>query len=131
MNHETATPTPTPRREEDLAESTRDRPLVAPMMDIYENAEEILLVADLPGVRQEHVTIDVNKGRLSLSARRDGLDPRSPEGEFSGYDFHRSFVVPQGLDAEKITAELAAGVLRVHLPKASANKPRRIEVRAG
>jgi HSP20 family molecular chaperone IbpA len=115
-----------------MPERTRERPAVAPAVDIYENQEEILLVADLPGVQRDHVSIDLEKDQLTLQARRswDG----APEGfaaRFHGFDYYRTFLVPKGIDAEKISAELTNGVLRVHLPKSAAVKPRRIEVRAG
>lgn len=116
-------------REDEQVESTRERPLVAPLMDIYENNDELLLVADLPGISQEQVQIDLHKNRLTVAARRGELDARSPEGEFLRFDFHRSFIVPNGLDAERVTAELTNGVLRIHLPKQQQNRPRRIEVR--
>lgn len=123
----------TPRRHdnEQLTEQTRERPLVTPAVDIYENADEILLVADLPGVSREAVTIDLNKDRLTLTARRAPARPNTPEAEFGAFDYYRAFVVPPGLDAERIAAELRQGVLRVHLPKSAALKPRRIEVTAG
>lgn len=70
-------------------------------------------------------------GELRLEARR----PAGPEGqalaeEYRVADYKRAFAMPDGIDAEKIAAELANGVLTVHLPKSSAKRPRRIDVRA-
>jgi len=117
---------------ERMPERTRERPAVAPAVDIYENQEEILLVADLPGVQRDHVSIDLEKDQLTLQARRSWEG--APDGfpaRFNAFDYYRAFLVPKGIDAEKISAELTNGVLRVHLPKSAAVKPRRIDVRAG
>ena len=118
---------------EPMTEQTRERPLVTPPVDIYETADEILLVADVPGVARDAVSIDLNKDRLTLTARRGHHLPSqsTSRGEPDAFDYYRAFVVPSGLDAERITAELSQGVLRVHLPKSAALKPRRIEVKAG
>jgi HSP20 family protein len=106
---------------------------VAPAVDIYENGDELLLVTDMPGVDQEGVTVNLEKRELVIEGRR----PRS-EGEGSplalesdALDYRRSFLLPQGIDAEKISAELRYGVLRVRVPKAAAVKPRQIQVKAG
>jgi HSP20 family protein len=106
------------------------RPIVAPPVDIYENADEILVVADVPGARTESITVKVDKGELYLHARRD--DAGVPKGTPSAaLDYARTFLVPRGIDADKISAEMNAGVLRIHLPKSDALRPRRIEVKAG
>ena len=110
------------------AERTQARPAVAPRVDIYENADEILLVADVPGVVTQNVTISLEKDQLTLTARRTAGE-RTPESV--DYDFHRTFLVPRGIVGEKINAQLNVGVLEVHLPKSPGLKPRRIEVRAG
>ncbi len=100
------------------AEAVQQRAGVAPRCDVFENKDEVLLVADLPGVGQDALKIDVDDDRISLEGRREK------------YDFRRSFVMPDGIDRDKITAELKHGVLWLHLPKAAAVKPRRISVKA-
>jgi HSP20 family molecular chaperone IbpA len=128
MNHSEDKNTNTvARRDAQSAERTQERPAVAPLVDIYENADEILLVADVPGVVTQNVTINVEKDQLMLTARRTASEPASENGE---YDFHRTFLVPRGIDGDKISARLNLGVLEVHLPKSPGVKPRRIEVRA-
>ena len=99
-------------------EAVRQRAAVAPRCDVFENKDEVLLVADMPGVAQEALRIDVDEERVSLEGRKDS------------YDFRRSFILPEGIDREKIAAELKNGVLWLHLPKAAAVKPRRISVKA-
>jgi HSP20 family molecular chaperone IbpA len=110
------------------AERMERRPITAPPVDIYENADEILVVADVPGARSDSIMVKVEKNELYLHARREGNG--GPAG-FRTADYTRTFLVPRGIDAEKITAEMNAGVLRIHLPKSEALKPRRIAVRAG
>ena len=106
-----------PQRQTDV-EAVQQRAAVAPRCDVFENKDEVLLVADLPGVDQEGLRIDVVDERISLEGRREG------------FDFRRSFVLPDGIDRDKIGAELKHGVLWLHLPKAAAIKPRRIAVKA-
>ncbi|MBK8012475.1 MAG: Hsp20/alpha crystallin family protein [Deltaproteobacteria bacterium] len=90
------------------------------LVDVYENHEEYLLVADVPGAQKETVAISYQDNQLSLSA---GVNTR--EG---GFDYKRVLTVGSDVDSEKIRAELDRGVLRVHLPKAESAKPREIPV---
>lgn len=111
-------------------EKIQQRPAVPAAVDIYENADELLVIADLPGVTQEDLSVRVEKGELTLEGRRkDAGESGVPPTEVP--DFRRSFVVPQGIDGGKIAAELKDGILRVHLPKSAALKPRQIPVTTG
>jgi HSP20 family molecular chaperone IbpA len=113
------------------AEQLNRRPVVAPPVDIYENRDEILVLAEVPGARTDGVTIRLEKNELYLHARReDAVGNGEPTKRSWGADYSRTFLVPRGIDAEKITAEMNAGVLRIHLPKSESLKPRKIEVRA-
>ena len=118
------------RTEGQEIERTRERPTVAPPVDIYDNDDEVLVVADVPGVAQDGVTLDFDKGRLSIEA---SATTRLPEGtalfrEHGDVDYRRVFEVAPGIDADKISAELRAGTLTIHLPKAAALKPRQIPI---
>lgn len=110
-------------------------PTIAPLVDVFENAHELLLWADVPGATPESVDVHIEKGQLTLSARRAPREPAKKESalslEHKTYDYPRVFTVPSGIDATKIEAELKGGVLRVRLPKSEALKPRRIEVKPG
>jgi HSP20 family molecular chaperone IbpA len=120
------------RKENNAAEQLDRRPVVAPPVDIYENRDEILVVADVPGVRADGVTVRLEKNELYLHARRDDVETGGTpilRGARTA-DYSRTFIVPRGIDAEKITAQMNGGVLRIHLPKSDAVKPRKIEVRA-
>jgi HSP20 family molecular chaperone IbpA len=96
------------------------RAFVAPRVDVYENADELLIVADVPGATSDSVRVEIDKGELLLEAKR--VAP--------AYDYRRVFSVPSGIDASKIEATLSSGVLHVKLPKSDALKPRRIQVKS-
>lgn len=106
-------------------ERTSERRAVPPAVDIFENGEQIVLIADVPGVSLDGVTVDLHKDRLTLTARR------ADDAAVKGPDYHRVFQVPQGIDGEKISAQLAFGVLTVTLPKSAALRPRRVQITAG
>lgn len=107
-------------------------PTTVPACDVYENQNEVLVLADLPGVTPDALRIHLDKGELTLEARRTvAQEGRALGSEYRDVEFRRRFVVPGGIDADRITAELSNGVLHLHLPKSDALKPRRIEVRAG
>lgn len=104
---------------------------LTPPVDIYENAEELLLVMDMPGVPQEGLKISLEKRELLVEGRKarpDGEGKAAP-ADIEAVDYRRSFVLPQGIDSEKVSAELQSGVLRVHVPKAATVKPRQIPVK--
>ncbi len=91
---------------------------ITPKVDVYENADAYLLVADLPGVGKDDLHVSWSRGELTL------------EGHSGPRLFRRAFTVPDGIDADRIGADLVNGVLRLTLPKVAAVKPRKIEVRA-
>lgn len=117
-------------RKESLPEERRDIPTIAPAVDIYENNEEILLLADMPGVAKENLFVHIDNGTLDITGvremKRSGV---ADWEEFGDVEYRRSFSVPQTIDIEKIDAELKNGVLELHLPKSEAAKPRLIEIR--
>lgn len=112
------------------AESTRGRPVVAPPVDIYENQEQYLVLADLPGVKTDDVQIRFEDGELTIRATRNDVGQGEVLGaEFSAADYVRRFSIPETVDASKIDAKLQAGVLELTLPKASRVRPRQIAVK--
>lgn len=121
------------KREEQKPERVSQRRFVLPRVDLFENDDELLLVADLPGVNKDNLTVEVNEGVLSLEGRR-AEPPKNANvvgAEFVGADFSRRFTLPDGVDVEMIAAELENGVLTLRLPKAAALKPRQIPVKSG
>jgi len=119
----TNTETTIQKRGEERPEKLQQRPTVTPAVDVFENKEELLVFADVPGVEKDDVTVNLEKNQLSLRAKR------TVNGQ--AFDYARTFVVPQGIDAEQISAELKLGVLALRLPKSAALKPRQIAVKAG
>jgi len=113
-------------------EAVQQREATAPLVDVYENSEELLLLVDVPGATNEGIEVNLDKGQLTIQAKRNEDAPGSlVAGEYRATDYLRVFSVPQGIDPAKIDAQLNSGVLRLRLPKADSVKPRRIEVKQG
>jgi HSP20 family molecular chaperone IbpA len=120
------------KTEVDKPEPVQHRNWQTPPFDIYENKDELLLIADLPGVMTDNLTIHLDKNELIIEGLRTPTTHDHPlVDESMVCDYRRTFVVPPGIDEKKIAAETKHGVLRLHLPKSEAVKPKRIEVKAG
>lgn len=109
----------------------RDEATLLPPVDVVEDASGITLYADLPGVPKERLQLRVERDRLTLEGEAvlpvpQGMNPTHAEVGLSRY--RRSFTLSKELDADKVSAELAHGVLRVRIPKAEHAQPRRIAV---
>lgn len=118
--------------EDHKPEAVEDRAWVAPLVDVYENDNEVLLIADLPGVTRESLDINLDKDQLTIVGRIIEETVGHVVGqEYQAVDYRRSFMLPNGIDAAKISAELSQGVLNLRLPKSEAVKPRQIEVKVG
>jgi len=104
-----------------------------PAVDIQETDGEFLVKADLPEVKKEDVTVEIQDGMLSVRGERH------EEKEEKGKKFHRiecahgrferRLAVPVQVDTQKVAAEFKDGVLKVHLPKTAAAKPKAIDVK--
>ena len=103
-----------------------------PRVDILETEHELLLLADLPGVRPTDVDVRFENGELTIHGRRNPTQAgrRRALWEYEPAHYHRTFRLSEDVAADKIEAELKNGVLTVRLPKAEAAKPRRIAVKA-
>lgn len=105
---------------------------VLPGVNIYDNQDEILLQAEMPGVLKDAITIDLDNGKLTLTGRRQDKTEGTPlYTEFGPVEFIRAFSVPQSINSDKVHAEFRDGVLNLHLPKSEAFKPRSIQVKEG
>lgn len=113
------------RREEQPTEHVRAEHRLTPPVDVYENKDEILLLVDVPGADHDGLSIQLDGRQLDLEAR---VKPFAEDEEPLMYA--RSFTVPNTVDPGRVEAELDMGVLKLHLPKSEAAKPRRIEVKA-
>jgi HSP20 family molecular chaperone IbpA len=120
------------KRANGSAEPVQHHNTVAPPVDVYENADELLVVADVPGATHDGIDVQLEKGQLTILAKRVDESRGDPVAmEYRSRSYFRVFSVPQGIDASKIDAQLTAGVLRLRLPKSESLKPRRIEVKQG
>jgi HSP20 family protein len=114
-------------------ERTRCGCCYRPNVDILEQADELLVLADMPGAKSDAIDVKFEDGTLEITA---AVSPRREDGlasllqEYGVGDYYRSFQVSEAIDASKITAEYADGVLKLRLPKAEALKPRKITVAA-
>jgi HSP20 family molecular chaperone IbpA len=116
-------------------EQTRGGVFFTPLVDIYENDKELMLYADLPGVRPENLSLRYEQGELVLHAKVRSRYQENERGfllsEYEVGDFYRAFAIHESIDAGKIAAEFKNGVLVVHLPKMAEAQPRQITVQAG
>ena len=108
------------------------RRAVAPPVDVFENADEVLIIADVPGVTDEHIDLKVENDTLTFEAKRSPGkdDPPALAREFDEIDFSATFRIPAGIDSSAVSAESKNGTLTIRLPKAAAAKPRKIVVRS-
>ena len=104
----------------------------APSVDIYENKDQIVLEAELPGMNQEDFDLSVENNVITLRGERKFEKTEETDNyhrvERSYGAFTRSFTLPQTVSPEGATAEYNNGVLRVTLPKREETKARRIQV---
>ena len=105
-----------------------------PPVDVWANEDEVVVEAVLPGVDARDVDISVEEDVLTLRARRDAPELAEGEGVYRrerGFgEVSRRFKLPYRVDPSTVDARFAGGVLEVHLPRAAADRPRRIPVQA-
>src|SRR3954447_13674135 len=106
-----------------------------PPMDLVETDEHFVLRADLPGLGESDVSIELEDNVLTVSGERKAEHEDKKEGfyrmERSFGHFRRSLTLPEGVDADKIAARFAKGVLEVRIPKPEERKPRRVAIQVG
>lgn len=114
-------------------EATRPGVLLTPPVDIFEDADALTVLADMPGVTPEHLTIDLHEGVLTITghaAASEGPNEAPVLHEFPAGTFQRSFTLSETIDQARIQATLKHGVLRLRLPKVERAKPRQIAIQA-
>jgi len=112
-------------------ERTRPGPVFRPDADIAETPEAWLVYADLPGVDESRVSVELREGVLAIDA-----EPASPaeagwtplHAEYRAGGYHREFMLSDDIEAEAIAARMRDGVLELRLPKSARRRPRRIEI---
>jgi HSP20 family protein len=103
-----------------------------PSMDLVEEEDQYVLRADLPGLSDQDVKIELEDNVLSISGTRKSEHESRKEGyyrvERASGSFSRSLTLPEGVDPESIRAEFENGVLEVRIPKPEERKRRRVEI---
>jgi HSP20 family protein len=116
------------------AERTRDRLAFVPRADIYETDDEIVVVADMPGVDENTVDIALENNVLTINGY---VEMEQPEGYSLAYaeyrvgDYQRALSLSDQIDQEGIEATVKDGVLRLHLPKITEARVKTIAIKAG
>ena len=106
-----------------------------PPMDLVESGDDFVLRADLPGMGEEDVNIELEDSTLTISGERKAEHEARERGwyriERSFGSFSRSLTLPDRVDPDGISASFDRGVLEVRIPKPEEHKPRRVEIKAG
>jgi HSP20 family protein len=106
-----------------------------PAMDLVETDDHFVLRADLPGLSQDDVSIELEDRVLTVSGERKTEHEDRKEGyyrvERAYGSFSRSLTLPEGVDAEAVEASFDRGVLEVRIPKPEERKPRRVAINVG
>ena len=116
------------------AEQTTPGLVFTPAVDIFETDNAITLLADMPGVKADDLTIDLRDNTLTLSADIapvDNSDEQEILVEYQSGRYYRQFTLGELVNQEKINAQLNDGVLRLSLPKVEKATPKKITVKTG
>ncbi len=104
-----------------------------PAVDVRETDGEFLMEVELPGLTEKDVEVKLDNNLLTISSSKDENKEEKKNGyvlrERRASRFSRSFVLPEGVDREKISAEFKNGILHLTFPKVPAAQPKTIEVR--
>ena len=115
-------------------ERTRDARVYIPRTDIYERQDAIVVTAEMPGVDNESVDINLDRNELTITGH---VKKETPDGytlayaEYNVGDYQRSFRILEEIATDKIEATMKNGVLKVVLPRAPEAKPKKIAVKTG
>jgi HSP20 family molecular chaperone IbpA len=115
------------------AERIRNVKTFVPRVDIYENKDSLFLLADMPGVDENTVDIELEKNVLTITGRVENGHVKDAAMMYSEYeigDYERVFTLSDRIDRDKIVATVKNGVLRLELPKAEEVKPKKIAIKA-
>jgi HSP20 family protein len=102
-----------------------------PNVDIYESVDSLWLRADMPGVDEQSLEVDLADGVLSLFGRVNVKEYENVQPVYTEYNignYARRFTLSKDIDPDRITARMINGVLELQLPKAERAKPRRLAI---
>lgn len=114
-------------------ERIRNVKTFVPRVDIYENKDALYMIADMPGVDEKTVDIELEKNLLTITGRVENgriADATMMYSEYEIGDYERVFTLSDEIDRDKIVASVKNGVLRLELPKAEKVKPKKISISA-
>lgn len=104
-----------------------------PTVDIREEEDKYLLEAEMPGISEKDINVKIENDLLTISTEKDEKNEEKKKGyvlkERRSSSFSRSFVLPKGIDREKIEATMKNGVLTLDIPKAPEAKPKNITIK--
>lgn len=105
----------------------------SPVVDIFDKGGEVVIHAELPGIKKEDIEVRVENNVLTLRGKKERMEEVKEEGYFRAErtygSFSRSFSLPSTVEVGKIAADYKDGILTLRLPKAEEAKPRQIEVK--
>ena len=113
---------------------TTDRTAWSPAVDVYETPDEMIVVAEVPGVDSATIELAVTGNLLTLRGIKEAGDLPEPMLQIRERRlgaFHRQLTLPNEVDFDKAQAEANQGVLKIRLPKRTAAKPRTIPIKRG
>ena len=115
-------------------ETPREEAALLPPVDVIENASGITLIADLPGVPKDGLSVDIEADTLTIAGETAVAMPQgmaATHAEVTLPRYRRVFTLSKELDPEKLSAELKNGVLTLHIGKAAHAQPRKVEIKVG
>lgn len=109
-------------------------PSVFPPLNVFSDQAGVVIRAEVPGIKADEVTLDIDHDRLTLSGERK-VEPLRKDGGFHRRErragkFSRTLRLPEDVDLQAADAELRDGVLTIRIPKTASARPRHIEVKA-
>jgi HSP20 family molecular chaperone IbpA len=116
------------------AEQTKPGLVFTPDVDIYETESELTLLADVPGVTTDGLSIDLRDNTLTIVGEVAPVNAKGQEAlavEYETGKFYRQFTLSEVIDQDQIDANLTDGVLRLRLPKVEKATPRKIAIQVG
>jgi HSP20 family protein len=106
-----------------------------PDFDVRETKDAYVIKGDLPGFRDDDIEINLTANRLTVSGKREEEHEEESGTQYVSErafgSFTRSFTLPEGVNADQVTADFKSGVLSIHIPKSPETQPKRIELRGG
>lgn len=117
---------PSKGREEEL--------VIRPLVDIFEDAHGIMVVAEMPGVSRDRLNVQADRNSLLIEGEAAIDMPEGMEAMYADVQstrYARSFVLSGELETDAVDAKLKDGVLTIRIPKRSEFRPRKVEVRIG